>query len=86
MAPSQSPDRHAVRLQAGLDSLGAVELRSAVSARFCIDAPATLAFDYPTVAALVAFVASRLAPDPLVRSETPRQPDWIFLMQRVHYQ
>ena len=57
--------------QAGLDSLGAVELRSAISARFAIDAPATLAFDYPTVAALVGFVAALLAPAPSVRLQTP---------------
>jgi len=57
--------------QAGLDSLGAVELRMAISARFAVDAPATLAFDYPTIAALVGFVASLLAPAPSVRQQTP---------------
>ncbi len=44
-----------------------MDLRSAVSARFSVDAPATLAFDYPTVAALAEFVASALAPVSLVR-------------------
>ncbi len=45
--------------QAGLDSLGAVDLRNALSARFATDAlPATLAFDYPTTAALAGLIAS----------------------------
>ena len=43
--------------QAGLDSLGAMELRNAVSAGFGVDSPATLAFDYPTAAALAGFIA-----------------------------
>lgn len=38
--------------QAGLDSLGALELRTAIAERFAVKAPATLAFDYPTIAAL----------------------------------
>ena len=37
-----------------------MELRSALSARFTLDLPATLVFDYPTPAALAAFVASQL--------------------------
>ena len=48
--------------QAGLDSLGAVDLRNAVAAEFGVDLPATAAFDYPTVAALAAFVAQQAAP------------------------
>ena len=36
-------------MEAGLDSLAAVELRSALSARFGISLPATVALDYPTV-------------------------------------
>eukprot|EP00887_Chlorella_sp_A99_P003342 scaffold26.g3342.t1 len=44
----------------GLDSIDAVELRNVVADRFGIDVPATAAFDYPTPAALAAFVAARL--------------------------
>ena len=36
-------------MEAGLDSLAAVELRSAISARIGIALPATVALDYPTV-------------------------------------
>lgn len=49
-------------MQAGLDSLGAVELRNALMARFGIAVSATVAFDHPTPAALAAHVAATLAP------------------------
>jgi len=48
-------------LQAGLDSLGSVELRNALSARFSLEFPATAVFDYPSVAALAGFIARQLA-------------------------
>ena len=47
-------------LQAGLDSLGAVELRNAISGEFSLSVPATLAFDYPTAAALADFIISEV--------------------------
>ena len=49
-------------MQAGLDSLGAVELRNALTAEFGIAVSATVAFDHPTPAALAAHVATTLAP------------------------
>lgn len=39
-----------------------MELRNAVSAKFGTELPATATFDHPTVAALAAFVAARMAP------------------------
>jgi hypothetical protein len=47
-----------------LDSLGAVELRNAVAAKYGISVPATLAFDCPTLAALSEFVAGALPTGP----------------------
>ena len=38
-------------MSAGLDSLGAVELRNGITAKFGISMPATIAFDYPTLQA-----------------------------------
>ena len=56
-----SPNSRPYFAQAGLDSLGTVELRSALAARFQLDLPATLIFDYPTVAALSAYLSRALA-------------------------
>lgn len=53
---------HGVLQQAGLDSLGAVDLRNAVSAKFGIDLPATAAFDYPTASALAGHISVDMAP------------------------
>ena len=47
-------------MEAGLDSLGAVELRNSLSTRFAVDLPATLTFDYPTVAAIAGFIGRNL--------------------------
>ena len=53
-------DPDAPLMAAGLDSLGAVELRSSLESRLGVQLPSTLVFDYPTVAALTQFLASRL--------------------------
>ena len=45
-------------MEAGLDSLGAVELRNSLATRFATDLPATLIFDFPTVSALAQHLAS----------------------------
>jgi len=49
-------------MEAGMDSLAAVDLQNELGRRFGLIAPATLMFDYPTVEALADFVASNGAP------------------------
>lgn len=52
-------------MEAGLDSLAAVELRNQLSAHFNIDLAPTLSFDFPTAAALATHIASKTAALPV---------------------
>ena len=47
-------------MEAGLDSLGAVELHSRLCASFKCELPATIAFDFPNASALARYIASKL--------------------------
>lgn len=47
-------------MAAGLDSLGAVELRNSLEGSFGMQLPSTLVFDYPTISALSVFMAAKL--------------------------
>lgn len=49
-------------MEAGLDSIGAVELRNAVNTKFGIELPATATFDYPSADALARFVVQQTDP------------------------
>lgn len=64
--------------EAGLDSLGAVELRSNLAAAFGLELPATLAYDYPTPAALADFISSQLQPSSGTLSASGRLASMLF--------
>ena len=51
---------HQPLMEAGMDSLGAVELRNSLAARSGLDLPATLMFDYPSISGLADYLASKL--------------------------
>lgn len=48
-------------MDAGLDSMGMVQLRNELMDTFRVDLPSTATFDHPTPAALARFIAQRLA-------------------------
>jgi hypothetical protein len=54
--------REAPLMSAGMDSLGAVEFRNSLEGKLGLQLPSTLVFDYPTVAAIVDYVAEAEAP------------------------
>lgn len=67
-------DSTAPLMAAGLDSLAAIELKNAVSNRFSVTLPATLAFDYPTLEALSHFIATKLTSSAKPEAGTSQAP------------
>ncbi len=60
--------------QLGLDSLMAVELRNALALSANLSLPATLLFDYPTIDALVGYLAEKIVlPNQEVTQDTPTE-------------
>jgi len=55
-------DRHAGFFELGLDSLTALELKNVLQRELEITLPATLVFDYPTVDALLDYLAAQVLP------------------------
>ena len=49
-------------MEAGLDSLGSVELRNSLGSAFGLELPATLTLDYPSVAALSQYLSGVVRP------------------------
>ena len=61
-------------IDAGLDSLGAVELRDAVNAAVDMELPSTVVFDYPSVGAMSGFIVSQMHPEGEAGTEIVDQP------------
>ena len=60
LGTAPSPDQPL--MEAGLDSLGAVDLRNSVSSAFGVELPPTATLDYPTIDALAKYIVSSMAP------------------------
>ena len=58
-------------IEAGLDSLGAVELRTALGQHFSLELPATVTFDHPSAASLSRFLATQTPANVVVGLHLP---------------
>ncbi len=64
-------------MEAGLDSLGVVDLKNAIVSRLGTSLPATATFDYPTIAALAQYISDQQP------SQTVATPDLSGLTRTV---
>jgi acyl carrier protein len=55
---------HDPLMDAGLDSLGAVEVKASIERSTGVQLPATVVFDYPSVGAIAAYLSSIAGPSP----------------------
>lgn len=62
-------------MEAGLDSLSAIELRNALAIKFGVELPSTVVFDYPTIAALAQHLASYFVTTSVVAMGEPLDDD-----------
>lgn len=68
-------------MEAGLDSLGAVELRNQLAAEYAsLELPATLTFDYPTISALSQYLARQLS---ITSASLPEERETLTDMPRA---
>jgi acyl transferase domain-containing protein/acyl carrier protein len=64
------PDRDAPLMDAGMDSLAAVELRTTLTSKFGLLFPATLLFDYPTISTAAMHISKLLQRIPKTAAAT----------------
>ena len=82
---SERIDHDRPLFDAGLDSLGALELIEQLEQRFSLEVPPTLLYDHPTIRELAAYFASQDAPAPCAgsrvaaRSRRAAEPDQLLL-------
>ena len=57
-------------MEAGLDSLGAVDLRTAIGEAFRLELPATVMFDHPSITALAQYISMQLGSTTLMPGKT----------------
>ena len=86
LAPDRRPGIHHRLMELGLDSLMAVQLRNLLESGLGLEQtlPATLMFDYPTIASISTFLLSRLFNQHATAdSAEANEPEMVFSAARV---